>query len=331
MCDNQGQTDGPLTHWQIKLEGKLLTNNIEFQRKEPIAESDCILIQREGNQEFETCIDLEVLNNPPKFKVKKELANIIGMNNCSRTEILTAIWEYIKMQNLQDRENKNLINNDEALKNIFGVDKMTMGSITSRIKDLIDLEDPVQIQHTVTSIPQERIFDMQVDVPYPFGLEIMPFLSQKVVMDEKKDSQMIHPFMELNQNIKKLEKKQLEYLERLKSHKYKRDSYYAYSLQPSLFIENILLQQNQLLKIMNQTSKPALNEPNQLSYFVENEEEVLKQLTELIDEHQNSKQRQRLQQQQQQHQQQNQQQQHGHMQQQHPIPNISQNNQPQQN
>jgi hypothetical protein len=36
-----------------------------------------------------------------------------------------------------------------------------------------------------------------VDVEIPFAIEIMPFLSQKVVLDDKKE-QVTHPFMQLN-------------------------------------------------------------------------------------------------------------------------------------
>lgn len=91
-------------------------------------------------------------------------------------------------------------------------------------------------------MPQERVFDIAVEIECPFGLEIMPFLSQKLVVDEKSPQQQQHPFMVMNQKVKKYEKKMLEYLEKLRNHKYKRDSYLAYTIDPSLYIENAIIQ-----------------------------------------------------------------------------------------
>ena len=79
-------------------------------------------------------------------------------------------------------------------------------------------------------------------------MDIMPFLVQKVVLDDKKEA-VNHPFLLLNQKIKKLEKKSYEIIDKIKSHKFKRDSYYAYSINPSLYIENCIIQQNMLLKV----------------------------------------------------------------------------------
>ena len=47
---------------------------------------------------------------------------------------------------------------------------------------------------------------MPVEVEYPYSQEIMPFLSSKVVLDQKSDKtsgRVEHPFMLLNQEIKK--------------------------------------------------------------------------------------------------------------------------------
>ncbi len=49
-----------------------------------------------------------------------ELAGVIGNKPMPRTEIIKKIWDYIKKNNLQDSNNKRMINADDKLKPVFG-------------------------------------------------------------------------------------------------------------------------------------------------------------------------------------------------------------------
>ncbi|SFM76046.1 SWIB/MDM2 domain-containing protein [Chitinophaga sp. YR627] len=56
-----------------------------------------------------------------------DLAAVIGSDPLPRTEITKKIWDYIKEHNLQDAQNKRLINADEKLKKVFnGKDQISM-------------------------------------------------------------------------------------------------------------------------------------------------------------------------------------------------------------
>ena len=48
------------------------------------------------------------------------LAAIIGATPMPRTEVTKKIWDYIKQNNLQDKDNRRMINADEKLKSVFG-------------------------------------------------------------------------------------------------------------------------------------------------------------------------------------------------------------------
>ena len=49
-----------------------------------------------------------------------DLAQIVGSKPLPRTEVTSALWKYIKKNNLQDPKNKRNINADPALKAVFG-------------------------------------------------------------------------------------------------------------------------------------------------------------------------------------------------------------------
>jgi upstream activation factor subunit UAF30 len=52
--------------------------------------------------------------------VSADLAKVVGKDPLPRTEIIKKIWDYIKANNLQDSENRRMINGDETLTTVFG-------------------------------------------------------------------------------------------------------------------------------------------------------------------------------------------------------------------
>jgi upstream activation factor subunit UAF30 len=54
------------------------------------------------------------------------LAEVIGNKGMPRTEIVKKIWDHIKKNNLQDKNNRRMINADGKLRPIFGKDQISM-------------------------------------------------------------------------------------------------------------------------------------------------------------------------------------------------------------
>jgi chromatin remodeling complex protein RSC6 len=54
------------------------------------------------------------------MKISSELAEVVGKGPMPRSEVVKALWVYIKKNNLQDPQNKRNINADENLKKVFG-------------------------------------------------------------------------------------------------------------------------------------------------------------------------------------------------------------------
>lgn len=55
-----------------------------------------------------------------------KLAAVIGNKPVPRTEMIKKIWDYIKKNNLQDKQNKRMINADEKTKPLFGKNQISM-------------------------------------------------------------------------------------------------------------------------------------------------------------------------------------------------------------
>lgn len=54
------------------------------------------------------------------LKVSAELQAVVGGDTMPRSEVVKALWVYIKKHNLQDPKNKRNIVADENLKKVFG-------------------------------------------------------------------------------------------------------------------------------------------------------------------------------------------------------------------
>ena len=74
--------------------------------------------------------------NMPKYKVSKELADVIGPDPIERTTATKKLWDYIKANNLQNPEKKREIVPDTKLAKVFGskegIDMMKLAGILTK-------------------------------------------------------------------------------------------------------------------------------------------------------------------------------------------------------
>jgi chromatin remodeling complex protein RSC6 len=70
--------------------------------------------------------------------ISDALAKVVGNKPLPRTEIVKKIWIYIKKNDLQDKQNKRMINADANLKPIFIKDQISMfemaGALNKHVK-----------------------------------------------------------------------------------------------------------------------------------------------------------------------------------------------------
>lgn len=79
---------------------------------------DGFTIQRTGSTDVPLRIILHLEHQPPRFKVAPELASVIACSEDTRANILAALWAYIKVNGLQDKEDRRKVNLDARLKRV---------------------------------------------------------------------------------------------------------------------------------------------------------------------------------------------------------------------
>ncbi len=219
-----------------------------------------------------------------ELKIKEELSNIIGITQDSRPRILSHLWQYIKINSLQDNENPLYVNLNRELQKIFKTEKLDLSTLTVKLGDFIRPIEPAEIEFVIRdnflyeqqnssqeqgNYENQNLFDFIVNVDDPHFLDISNFLSN---IDNESILFPKSLFFYKNENQQKNEKLQQstadsfyskisEYdrniqdlIEKIKKLKYKYDFYEAYGKDPKKFVDNFLQQQNSLLKVMKEES-----------------------------------------------------------------------------
>ena len=56
---------------------------------------------------------------PERLKLSQELQDIIDMEEATRSEIISALWDYAQTKGLQEDHEKRLVRCDAKLRNVF--------------------------------------------------------------------------------------------------------------------------------------------------------------------------------------------------------------------
>lgn len=224
-------------------------------------------IKRPGNVSLKVKVIFYINSYTHEYKLSDELAELIGTTQDTRPRILHQIWQYIKINSLQDLENPNIILNNRELQKIFKCERMDISSLTARLGDHLKHPDPIEIEYIIKEY-NDQLYDIIVSIDDPHFLDISNFLSNienesilfpKSLFFHKSDNQKNDKFQQtytenFYSKLQDYDRNVTDLIEKLKKHKYKYDFYEMYAKDPTKFINNFLIQQNALLKIMKEES-----------------------------------------------------------------------------
>jgi chromatin remodeling complex protein RSC6 len=69
-----------------------------------------------------------------KVQPDDQLAKVVGNQPMTRSEITKKVWDYVKKNNLQDSQNRRMINADDTMRPIFnGQNQVSMFEMTKLV------------------------------------------------------------------------------------------------------------------------------------------------------------------------------------------------------
>ena len=83
------------------------------------ADFDELTFKRVGDENMNIVIKLTRQEDPERYLLTHDLAEIIDMKEATATEVMMGLWEYIKINKLQDHEDKRNFRCDELLRRVL--------------------------------------------------------------------------------------------------------------------------------------------------------------------------------------------------------------------
>lgn len=78
--------------------------------------------------------------------MEDNLARIIGIKRGSKLQVYNALWNYIKLNRLLDKENTNVVNNDAELTKVFKRDVMEVTNLPALLNNLFTMQRSVETE-----------------------------------------------------------------------------------------------------------------------------------------------------------------------------------------
>ncbi|XP_060552396.1 SWI/SNF-related matrix-associated actin-dependent regulator of chromatin subfamily D member 1-like isoform X2 [Ruditapes philippinarum] len=153
---------------------------VEWHRTQNTQETDGFQVKRPGDQNVRCTVLLMLDYQPAQFKLDPRLARLLGVHTQTRPVIINALWQYIKTHRLQDPHEREYINCDRYLEQIFECKRMKFAEIPGKLHSLLMPPDPIVINHVITvEGPDSRktaCYDIDVEVDDTLKQQMNSFL-----------------------------------------------------------------------------------------------------------------------------------------------------------
>ncbi|KAK1761245.1 SWI/SNF and RSC complexes subunit ssr3 [Echria macrotheca] len=146
------------------------------------ADFDELCFKRNGDENTNITINLYRHEDPERFELSDELAEVVDAREATRQEAVMGVFEYIKLFNLLEDEEKRNFRCDDLLKPIIRKDSgqipMLGEYITPHLRPLPPYKLPytIRVDEEFHKDPKPTIYDLRVTVDNPLRAKMMAFL-----------------------------------------------------------------------------------------------------------------------------------------------------------
>ncbi|XP_037943675.1 brahma-associated protein of 60 kDa isoform X2 [Teleopsis dalmanni] len=210
---------------------------VEWHRTHTTQETDGFQVKRPGDRNVRCTILLLLDYQPLQFKLDPRLARLLGVHTQTRPVIISALWQYIKTHKLQDAHEREFINCDKYLEQIFGCQRMKFAEIPQRLNPLLHPPDPIVINHFIESGAENKqtaCYDIDVEVDDTLKNQMNNFLMSTASQQE----------------IQGLDTKIHETVDTINQMKTNREFFLSFAKDPQSFIHRWIVSQTRDLKAM---------------------------------------------------------------------------------
>ncbi|KAG5637443.1 hypothetical protein H0H81_004552 [Sphagnurus paluster] len=199
---------------------------------------DGFSVRRTGDAPTNLRVVMYLEHFPEQFKVVGDLGAVLAIKEDSRIGVIQALWNYIKIQGLQDKADRRMVRADDRLRPIFGGDNIAFQKLPEVVNRYLAAPEPIVLHYTIdpTIPPPERhsIWDVEIK------MEDLSLKSRMAVT--------IHQSKESAQALAKMDEEIALLAQSLHNSHLKRTFLQSFSSDPAQFIQTWLESQSRDLE-----------------------------------------------------------------------------------
>lgn len=106
--------------------------------------------ERKGDENINVTINLQRKQMPERYRLSKELSELLDTDEEDRVGVMTGIWDYARAHHLQQDDDERKFMCDAKLKALFGGrDMFFFPDVPALLKPHLTTQPPVQLQYTI--------------------------------------------------------------------------------------------------------------------------------------------------------------------------------------
>jgi len=216
-------------------------NIVEWVRGPNQPSMDGFTIRRKGDTPTKIRVILHLEQQPEQYKVHPELGNLLGVKEDSRIGVVQALWNYIKVQGLQDKVDRRMVRADAHLRPLFGAESVMFQQLPEVVNRYLLPPDPIILHYNLNPAipPPEK--------PGAWDVEVK-------LDDSGLKSRMSHAVVQLAtetaRDLAKLDDEIAMHVQSLNNAHLKRSFLRAFADDPQQFIQTWLASQSRDLETM---------------------------------------------------------------------------------
>ncbi|KAJ3413579.1 SWI/SNF complex component snf12 [Chytridiales sp. JEL 0842] len=231
-------------------------NVIEWRKGSSAHSFDVFEVKRQGDQEVPVSIEIVMENNPEKLRVSARLAEVLDVYVDTQQNILMRLWQYIKMNGLQDVEHKTYINFDAQLTDIFRTRRAMFTQLPDLLSQNTYAPPPIKINYTIKVDKELTVSETAYEVP----VEIEDPIKAKV------NSILAGGNLAMLKEIGTLDEQIARHVEEITNCKMKRDFMLAFAADPANFVQRWTASQARDLEVILGDSRINVEEARRSSF-----------------------------------------------------------------
>ncbi|KAF1804832.1 hypothetical protein FB192DRAFT_1274326 [Mucor lusitanicus] len=198
-------------------------NITEWHKQANAMDTDGVELKRKGDVDVNARIILVPDFNPQKYKLSPALAEIVSPPLAAKPHILNELWNYVKLHQLHDKQDKRVIQCDDKLTDLFGSSQVQFSDLPDLINRHLSQPDPIVLEY---KIRVDKQFN-QGPMAYDMDVELDSILRQKM-LNIVASSQPQKEVMALDDKI-------VQCVQSINNSKVKRDFLTQFSMNPIEF------------------------------------------------------------------------------------------------